>query len=489
MYKYTSKQIILPDDFFLPFGGKLDKENRWVKLAQLIPWWEFEDEYAENFKTKNKGEVAYSVRVALGTLIIKEKLGLPDEEVVQQIAENPYMQYFLGFPGFVEGKPFASSQITHFRKRLGADILNRVNEAIAKTEVKKDDDNCKPQSGGTSGDRLKEEKLDNAGKLLLDATCTPADIQYPTDTRILNNAREKLEEIIDVLHKPEKGKAKKPRTYRQKARESYIQFTKQRKPKPAQIRKMKGKLLRYIRRNLKIIETLSGRNGLELLTKAQYKALLVIHEIYRQQLLMYEKKERRIEDRIVSISQPHVRPIVRGKASADVEFGAKLSVSVVNGFVYMEKLEWDAYNEGNTLIEAANRYKEKYGVFPEAILADKIYRTKENREFCKKNHIRLSGPKLGRPKEEEKAEAKKQASLDAAERNQVEGKFGEGKRKYTLNRIMTRLKETSESAIMVNLIVMNLEKRLRLLLCKIFKCLFWTKYRNKIQLIWAEFAI
>ena len=92
-------------------------------MAQIIPWWEFEDEYAESFKTKNKGEIAHSIRVALGTLIIKEKLGIPDEEVVQQIKENPYMQYFLGFPKFIEEEPFASSQITHFRKRLGANIL------------------------------------------------------------------------------------------------------------------------------------------------------------------------------------------------------------------------------------------------------------------------------------------------------------------------------------------------------------------------------
>ena len=73
MYKYSAKQILMPDDFFLPFGGNLNKNNRWVKLTQMIQWWEFEEEYAENFKTKNKGELAYNVRVAIGTLIVKEK--------------------------------------------------------------------------------------------------------------------------------------------------------------------------------------------------------------------------------------------------------------------------------------------------------------------------------------------------------------------------------------------------------------------------------
>lgn len=481
MYKSDEKQIMIADDFFLPFGGKLDKKNRWVKLAELIPWWEFEDKYKENFKPSNTGEKAFSVRVALGTLIIKTKLAISDEETVNQIAENPYLQYFLGFPVFKEGLPFADSLITHFRKRFTPDILNEVNERITsisqKEEQNKDNDKNNPPN--SSGDMSKSEE-DNegaecrkSGKLILDATCTPADIQYPTDARLLNEAREKLEEIIDILHEPDKGTRKKARTYRQKARESYIAFTKQRKPKPAVIRKIKGKLLRYIRRDIKIIEVLANRNGLELLNKRQYRNLLVVQEIYRQQIEMFERRQYRIEDRIVSISQPHVRPIVRGKVSASVEFGAKLSVSVVDGFVFAEKLEWDAYNENGTLVDSLKRYKAKYGFYPEAVLADKIYRTRDNLNFCKSKGIRLSGPKLGKISEEEKREVKKQAYKDSCERNEVEGKFGTVKRKYTLDRIMAKLKETSESIIILNLLVMNLDKKLQLLLRTFLKRLLF----------------
>lgn len=475
MYKNNEKQILIPDDFFLPFGGKLNKENRWVKLANIIPWWEFEDKYRRNFKPSQTGEQAFSVRVALGTLIIKTRLDISDEETVNQIAENPYLQYFLGYPKFCEGKPFASSLITHFRKRFTADILKEVNEKIvmaAKKETKDDDNNPPTSSGGYGTANEVGMNCENSGKMILDATCTPADIQYPTDTRLLNEAREKLEEIIDVLHKPDQGKRKKARTYRRKAHESYLVFTKQRKPKPAVIRKMRGKLLRYVRRDLKIIEILAERNGLELLSRQQYKNLLVIQELYRQQLEMYEHRMYRHEGRIVSISQPHVRPIVRGKASASVEFGAKLSVSVVDGFIFCEKLEWDAYNEGNTLIDSLERYKLRNGFYPEAVLADKIYRTKYNRDYCKARGIRLSGPKLGRSSEEEKRDAKKQAYRDSKERNEVESKFGTGKRKFTMDCIMAKLKETSESVVILNLIVMNLEKRLRLLLYNFLKRYF-----------------
>ncbi len=205
------------------------------------------------------------------------------EETVNQIAENPYLQYFLGFPQFIEGKPFADSLITHFRKRFSPDILNEVNEKIAAIFIKdetQDDDDRKgpPSSSGKQSEPDDDEGIHckKSGKIILDATCTPADIQYPTDARLLNEAREKLEGMIDILHEPEKGLKKKARTYRQKAHNSYIAFTKKRKPKAAVIRKMKGKLLRYIRRDIKIVEVLAGRNGLELLNKHQYKNLLVI---------------------------------------------------------------------------------------------------------------------------------------------------------------------------------------------------------------------
>jgi hypothetical protein len=297
----------------------------------------------------------------------------------------------------------------------------------------------------------------------------------------LNDARELLEEIVDRLHKPNKGKEKRPRTYRNKARKEYINFTKQRKPKPAVIRKVKGKFLRYLRRLLMYIEKSANQNGLAILSKRQYKNLLVINELYRQQMQMQRSKQCRIDDRIVSISQPHVRPIVRGKASAATEFGAKVEISVENGFTRCEVISWDAFNEATTLKNAVERYKERNGCYPVAVLADKIYRSRENRDFCKENHIRLSGPALGRKTEIMRREEEKQTYQDSCERNQVEGKFGEGKRKYSLSRIMTKLAETSVTTIVLGLIVMNLEKRLRLLLYKFFYMCFFQKRSQKIR--------
>ncbi|NUN88190.1 transposase, partial [Coprococcus comes] len=107
---------------------------------------------------------------------------------------------------------------------------------------------------------------------------------------------------------------------------------------------------------------------------------------------------------IVSISQPHVRPIVRGKTRAPVEFGAKVAVSVVDGYAMIEKLHWDNYNEALTLQESVEAYRKRYGVYPEAVLADQIYRNRQNRRYCKEHGIRLSGPPLGRPSKQDQAE-------------------------------------------------------------------------------------
>ena len=112
---------------------------------------------------------------------------------------------------------------------------------------------------------------------------------------------------------------------------------------------------------------------------------------------MFENRCQRISGRIVSLSQPHIRPIVRGKASAPVEFGAKLSASVVDGAVFLDRLDWDPYNESGDLVAQIKAYKQRFGCYPASVHCDTIYRTRENRKFCKKHGIRMSGPPLGRP--------------------------------------------------------------------------------------------
>ncbi len=182
------------------------------------------------------------------------------------------------------------------------------------------------------------------------------------------------------------------------------------------------------------------------LSKQQMERLATIKKLYAQQYQMHKEKVNSIPDRIVSISMPFVRPIVRGKKRAPVEFGPKLAVSVVNGFVFEEKLSFDAFNEGTTLISSVEKYKECYGYYPAAVYAVGIYRNRENRRYCSEKGIRLSGPPLGRSTKDSVLlkQQRKEEREDAKIRNCVEGKFGEGKRFYGLGLLKTRLEKTCD---------------------------------------------
>ena len=186
----------------------------------------------------------------------------------------------------------------------------------------------------------------------------------------------------------------------------------------------------------------------------------------RQQKSLYHSDSRSIPDRIVSLYQAHIRPIVRGKARSNVEFGAKISISVTgDGFTFLDRLSYDPYNEGEDLKAQAKAYRRRYGYYPKVICADQIYRTRANRAFCQRHGIRLSGPRLGRPKSDPQllAEEKKLFLDDQRQRNAVEGKIGQGKRRYGLDLIREKLATTQGSAIALNVLVMNLDKLLELL--------------------------
>lgn len=480
MYPHAEDQL----EFFLPFGGKLDQDNRWVKLAKLIPWGEFETSYSKSLKGSGDGPPAKSVRVALGALIIKERLGTSDRETVEQIRENPYLQYFLGFKEYLDKAPFHPTMFVHFRKRITKDMILEINDAIAlkekpeKQKTSKEDDDSDDNG----------EPPENRGKLLIDASCTPADITFPTDLKLLNKAREKSEEIIDLLHEPYIGIRKKPRTYRRQARKNFLAAAKSKRLSKGKRRKAIRKQLGYLKRNLKTIKGLSKeKDSLFVLDKTQYKNLLVINEVLRQQKWMHENRENKIKDRIVSVSQPHVRPIKRGKAGASTEFGAKISASLVDGYCFLDRLDWNNYNESGDLIAQIHSFKKRFGCYPSSVHADKIYRNRTNIKFCKKHGIRLSGPPLGRPPKDlsKRIASRKMARKDEIDRIPIEGKFGQAKRRFSLSRIMCKLSQTSETAIAVVFLVMNLEKLLRMGLLNFF-CLFLeaclSKKRIKIVL-------
>jgi hypothetical protein len=482
MYSHRKKTLQTELALFAfkhPFGTSLDTENRWVRLATLVPWDEVEEEYSRHFGVS--GNDAFPVRVALGSLIIKERMRLTDEETVAQIRENPYLQYFIGMQEYSTKQPFDPSLMVHFRSRISAEMLLRVNEQV-----------CAPKKKAERKEGDGNEPPANTGKLIIDATCAPEDMRHPTDIGLLNDAREHSERVIDFLWAASDRDGRKPLTYRRKARRQFLKAIRCRKPSGRHLRKGIRQQLGFLKRNLRTIGRMSGDVSLSVLSNQDYRKLLVTSEVYRQQgelFLMFGTEHRRIDDRIVSLSKPHVRPIVRGKASADVEFGAKLSVSVIEGKTYLDRISWDAYNEGGDLQAQAEAFKKRTGAYPESIHADKAYRNRENLRWCREKNIRLSGPALGRPLVEEGDQAvrRKQQRLDERIRIEVEGRFGTAKRRYSLDKIMTKLRETSETTIAMIFFVMNLDKILRDLLSSLLKWLL-SRYISRAKWVFLAAA-
>ena len=442
MYRYSNGQISL-SDFKQPVGMNLKGNNRWVKKAQTIPWIEIERRYAALF-TNRKGNVAKPLRLALGACIIQAEYGYSDEEITLQIQENPYLQYFCGYAGYDDSKPpFDPSLMVYFRKRLTPEVLGEINEMILRDAAGTQDKDDNDDDAGSG----------NSGTLMIDATCAPVNIRYPQDVSLLNEARENAEKLLDVLHDPADGK--KPRNYRKRARKDYLKYIRSRKHTTQKTRQATRKQLGYLKRDLESIDAKLSLG--KQLTDRQGKRLNTLRKIYEQQKYMYDNRIHSVPDRIVSVSRPFVRPIVRGKAGKPVEFGAKLDISVVDGWTRLEYCSFDAYNEAGNLQEITQRFYERVGHYPKRILADKIYRTRDNLAYCKLHHIRLSGPALGRPKKDAVLD-RQQAHQDECERVEVERRFSLAKRKCGMGLVTARLQETAAHVIAMSIVVLNLRR-------------------------------
>jgi len=461
MYHKRNRSQMTVEDFKPLLGGKLDAENRWVKISKIVPWDMVEEIYAQSFKDdRPDGRPPVSSRIAFGALYIKENENLSQRDTVQHISENVYMQHFLGMTEFNPKPLFDPSMLTVFALRFGKEGIVRINEEIyRRTHPPEDPPEERPGSGDGGGDG----DGGNKGTMILDATVAPADIRYPTDLSLLNECREGTEKMIDDIWDQTSRKGHKTAYNRSKARKGYLKIAKQRKPRKNQIRQAIREQLECVEKNIEWLEEMLLKVNMESYLKHRSR-FETIREIARQQRYHYDNPGEPIPNRIVSVSQPHIRPIVRGKARSEVEFGQKLGLSIVDGFTFIDNQSWDNFAEGNTLKASTEKFRERHGVYPKAILADKTYRNRENIRFCKEHGIRLSGPRLGRPKASELAADLEQAYQDSCDRNEIEGRIGIGKRRYGLDLIYARLEQTGEIEAAMNILVMNVAHVIRALL-------------------------
>lgn len=508
MQKYISLRQMKIIEFGSDFEMKLNPQNRWIQMAHILPWDRLVAPYVQ-LMSEDKGRPCINPRVVIGALIVKHKLKQSDAETVQLIQENPYIQYFLGYTSFQQTIPFDSSLFVYIRKRMGVAEFDAMTEVLIKKSEEFDDEGdnktklkrSKPADTKSEGVKTEETKTEevkeaeikvpNQGKLILDATVADQYIPYPNDVMLASTARQWSEKIIDFLHKEIlflHPKTIKVRTYRQEARKAYLNFAKNKKHTKKSIRKALKQQLSCLKRNLGHIE-----NQLELLKKeanwilvGQYlKRYEAIKTLYDQQQTMYDTGTNSCPNRIVNIAQPFVRPIVRGKNGRKVEFGAKINLSISNGFSRISHHSFEAFNEGTKLEEAVEQYKKTYGNYPEVVIADQIYGNRNNRNFLKSKEIRFSGKQLGKPPAtdtpEKLAQQKKQKQTtkqESGQRNEVEARFGTSKNIYELNQVRAKTDETATSWVAAIIFLTNVIK-----FCKLaaeFLCLFLKSLLNSL---------
>lgn len=503
MIRYNSQKQLSIAEFFTPFEANLDPNNRWVVLSNNIPWDDLSTVYHRKLN-KQRGAGSIDARTVIGALIVKHKMQLSDVDTIEYIKENPYVQYFLGLKIYTSKQVFDPSLFVYIRKRLGISEFDDMSVFLMKEEKKRIEE-CEKQINKKKKDRKtnkeKNSNRDNSkqeskyvktdehqnithkGTIKVDATITDADIKFPTDLELLNSAREKSEELIDKLYRF-LGIVKKPRTYRKIARKDYLTLAKKKRKTKKDIRKGLRKQLSYLKRNIASINSLLdiSHDAYRQLTKSERKYFFVIQQLYDQQKMMYDTRTNICADRIVSIHQPHVRPMVRGKNKAKVEFGAKIGACVHSGFARIDHLSWDAYNENIDLKTHIESYLKQHGFYPYRVLCDKIYLNRANREYLKELEIEAVGPALGRPSKESQTKKAKAAMRKAAgERNEVEGCFGVAKRRYGMNNIRARLSKTAESWIGAGFFVFNIQRFLAELLFVLIFRRFEPQYKSILR--------
>jgi hypothetical protein len=476
MINYISEKQISIEEFKTPFQAELSADNRWVKLASVVPWDSFANLYISLMSPKH-GRPGISPRIILGALIIKHKENLSDEKTILAIQENVYMQFFVGLKGFQTKMIFDPSLFVSIRKRIGKKEFDALNVQLIKSlSNRTDQKNIDKKSDS-------DKYPPNKGKMQADATVADQYITFPTDAKLLNSSRKHLDDMIDKLYYYHGKNMNKPRTYKHVLNKAFLSYSKKKNKSKSRHRKMKRKLLESVKRNIKFVKVLLPDPDVLVLgkdyplTKKDLSLFKIIQEVYLQQQQMYDQKTNSIPNRIVSLYQAHVRPILRGKQNARVEFGSKLGVSLDNGFAFLNTLSWDAYHEGKDLIPQVEFYYKTHGYYPDLVQVDKAYSTRENRKWLKERGIRITAKALGRkPKQKKTAYQKVKYKREAAERNHIEAKFGQGKNAYNLNKIRAKLKTTSESWVSCIFFVMNLMNALK-------KNIFWAIFN---QFIWTN---
>jgi len=285
--------------------------------------------------------------------------------------------------------------------------------------------------------------MNDLDTMFTDATCYESEMRYPTDQKLL---WECVEKGYDLMCKASRQLGiHRPRTKSLDVEKANLTYRKQRKHNKTQTRRIARRLLDLLGKVLREIRKMDREHeAAKLFTDREKQTIDIITKAYRQQCNHFQSGDAResIPNRIVSVSKPYVRPIVRGKETKNVEFGAKCNNILVDGISFIEKLSFNAFNEGARLPHCIKMHRRLFGMDAKKIGGDTSYAGTANRDLCKELKIQTSFVKRGKPFKEMNEKDFVRQELARVRATAMEGSFGTQKEHYSMRRIKARRKET-----------------------------------------------
>jgi hypothetical protein len=413
MYKnllFELSPTLLEQRFYKTDLGQLRLGIPIERLAELVP--------APAYEQSGLGRKPWlDVKGGIGLLCLKHFLQISDEKLIERLNTDWAMQMFCGIQ-IKPTEPIKDTDLpSHWRGYIGMYL------DIAKWQV-------------VLASRWKPH-LSQTQSSLHDATCYESRIAHPTDVKLLWQACSEVHHLIQALRKQYRER-KSRNNYDERKRE-YLSYQKSRKKTFKQGKKLRKKLLKYLHRLIQLLSGLCVQHRITLSGKKKNR-ILTIEKLYEQQTRKLFGEE--IEGRIVSINKPYIRPIIRGKETKGVEFGAKVNKLQVDGISFIEHLSYDAFNEGTRLEKGIRLHHELLGKCQQ-VSADAIYATNANRRYCKRKGIITNFVPKGRQKAAHIKQGEQMRAILNKERStKLEGSFGNEKNHYLLNKVRARTQNT-----------------------------------------------
>jgi hypothetical protein len=403
------------ENFHLYWSSFLSSELG--RIYQVIPWKELAK--GLNLTTNLKGRPpTFDPQGKIALQFLKHYTNMSDQRLMERINADYQFQFFCGVDIRVEQPLTNYKIISSIRTEIGEklDIL-----LLQKTLAK----HWKPY--------IKDPKI-----IMEDATCYESWMRYPTNVKLLWEANEWIYNQIKQINKSIKGRMPRSRFSEQKSK--YLAYSRTRKKTYKKTRRRTKSLIYLLGKQLGQLSDIEQKLPDNVSFPARYyDRLLAITKILEQQQELFEGKK--VKDRIVSIDKSYIRPIVRGKETKRVEFGAKVNLLQTDGINFIEHISFDAFNEGTRLINSVWLTQTLFNIKVHMLGGDGIYATNANRKFCSQNGIVTSFVRKGRASKDEPVLKQIRKIISTERATRMEGAFGTQKNHYSLDKIKARTKQ------------------------------------------------